>query len=235
MSHDLLKLHIQMNTPDVDAAESLWDDLECWCDERQFFLGGRAESALIYSPIDLVDPTEVQQLSDFLNARAEINVFWIKFVELENLHSMALKNAAIESFSLAQRFMAERMSDCADALAGLTYSTNNRWSASVSEDGKLLELKNIPSQLRVTVSHVNKIAMPVFDDYGGESFGLERLEELIPDWLGLGWHQQVAGGAMKAGKWDAIHEDWQVTLYAEPGSGLTHRSVMLRYMQVCAS
>lgn len=235
MSHDLLKLRIHMNTQDVDAAESLWDDLECWCDERKFFLGGRAESALIYSPIDLMDPAEVQQLSEFLNARADISVFWIKFVELENLHTLAFKNAAIESFSLAQRFLAEKMGDCADALAGLTYSTNKHWSASVSEEGTHLELRNAASQLWMTLSHVNGMAMPVFDDYGGESFGLERLEELIPDWLGLGWHQEVAGGAMKAGKWEAIHGDWQVSLYAEPGSGLTHRSVMLRYMQICAS
>jgi hypothetical protein len=235
MSHDLLKLHIQMNTQDIDAAESLWDHLVGWCDEHHFFLGGKAESALIYSPVQLIDPTQVQQLSDFLNARGDINVFWLKFVELESLYRLTLKTAAIEAFSQAQRFLAEQMGECADALAGLTFTLTNHWSASVSEKGKILVLRNTASQLRLTLSHVNGVAMPVFDEYGGESFGLERLEELIPDWLGLGWHQEVAGGAMKAGKWESIHGDWQVTLYAEPGSGLTHRSVMLRYMQVCAS
>ena len=58
------------------------------------------------------------------------------------------------------------------------------------------------------------------------------MEELIPDWLGLGWHQQVDRGAMKAGKWTAVSGDWQVSLYAEPGSDLSHRAVMLSYMQV---
>ena len=40
---------------------------------------------------------------------------------------------------------------------------------------------------------------------------------------------------MRAGKWEAVQGDWEVSLYAEPGSELTHRAVMLRYMQVCAS
>ena len=31
MSHDLLKLRIHMNTPDVQSAETLWDELVRWC------------------------------------------------------------------------------------------------------------------------------------------------------------------------------------------------------------
>ena len=234
MSHDLLKLRIHMNTPDGQSAETLWDELVRWCDARQLFIGGRAESALIYSPLMPMDAARSQQLRSFLNLKPEINVFRIEMVELQSLHRLSVKTAAIEAISQAQRFLAERMAECADSLARVTYSLNNHWSATVSKDKKILELRNTASRLRITLSHVNRISMPAFDQYSGESFGLQRLEELIPDWLGLGWHQQVARDAMRAGKWEAVQGDWEVSLYAEPGSELTHRAVMLRYMQVCA-
>lgn len=235
MSPDLLKLRIHLKTPNVTAAEALWDDLVRWCDARLFFIGGRAESALIYSPLLPMDAKNAKQLQIFLNKNPAIDVFRIEIVQLQSLHRLTVKTAAIEAISQGQRFLAERMAECADSLAGLTYSLNNRWSATVSKDDKLLELRNTASQLRMTLSDVNGISMPVFEQYGGESFGLQRMEELIPDWLGLGWHQLVDRGAMRAGNWVAVSGDWQVSLYAEPGSDLSHRAVMLRYMQVCAS
>jgi hypothetical protein len=235
MNQNLIKLRINLNTPDVSTSESLWDALVQWCDQRQLFIGGRTESALIYSPLMVIDAQQAQQLHSFLKPHTAINVYRIELVELQSLHRLTVKTAAIEAISQAQRYLAERMAECADSLAGLTYSLNNRWSATVSKNVKALELRNSASQLRIALSHVNRINMPVFDPYAGHSIGLHRIEELIPDWLGLGWHQQVDSGAMRAGKWEAVEGDWRVSLYAEPGSDLSHRAVMLRYMQVCAS
>lgn len=224
-----------MKNADVSATDALWEDLVRWCDGHQLFIGGRADSALIYSPLLPVDAKHSRQLWAFLNRNPHINVFRIEIVQLQSLHRLTVKTAAIEAISQAQRYLAERMAECADSLAGLTYILTNRWSATVTKDGKLLELRNPASQLRLTLSDVNGISMPILEQYGGASFGLQRMEELTPDWLGLGWHQEVDRGAMRAGKWVATTGDWQVSLYAEPGSGLSHRAVMLRYMQVCAS
>ena len=239
MNHDLLKLRVHLKTSDVRAAEALWDDLMRWCDARQLFMGGREDGALIYSPLLPIDARQSQQLQSYLKKHPAIDVFRIETVQLQSLHRLTVKSAAIEAISQAQRFLAERMAECADSLAGVTYSLSNRWSASVGKDEKVLELRNTASQLRITLADVNGISMPVFEPYGGQSFGLQRMEELIPNWLGLGWHQQEDWGDnrgdIKAGKWMAISGDWQVSLSAEPGSSLSHRAVMLRYMQVCAS
>ena len=172
MSPDLLKLRIHLKTPNVNSAEGLWDDLVSWCDARQLFIGGKAESALIYSPLLPMDAKQAQQLQIFLNKNPAIDVYRIEIVELQSLHRLTVKNAAIEAISQAQRFLAERMAECVDSLAGLTYSLNNRWSATVTKDDKLRELRNAASQLRVTLSDVNGISMPVFEQYGDESFGL---------------------------------------------------------------
>ena len=106
MSHDLLKLRIHMNTPDGQSAEVLWDELVRWCDARQLFIGGRAESALIYSPLIPIDAVGSQQLWSFLNLKPEINVFRIELVELQSLHRLSFKTAAIEAISQAQRLNA---------------------------------------------------------------------------------------------------------------------------------
>ena len=152
MSHDLLKLRIHMNTPDGQSAEVLWDELVRWCDARQLFIGGRAESALIYSPLIPIDAVRSQQLWSFLNLKPEINVFRIELVELQSLHRLSVKTAAIEAISQAQRFLAERMAECADSLAGVTYSLNNRWSATLSKDKKILSREAVFLSSRIFLS-----------------------------------------------------------------------------------
>jgi hypothetical protein len=89
--------------------ESLWDELVQRSDQRQLFIGGRTESALIYSPLLLADAKLTQQLHSFLKLNADIHVFRIELVELQSLHRLTVKTAAIEAISQAQRYLADRM------------------------------------------------------------------------------------------------------------------------------
>jgi len=235
VNHPVLTLHIQMTTHDAKAEESLRDSLVAWCDERQLFTGGRPEATLIYAPVLRITPKQIRQLRRLLDSCPDIHLYRLEFVEVNGLHSLALKAAAIEAFSQAQHQMATRMADCSEALAGLTHNLQNRWNASVTQDSKLLELRHAPAQIVVCLSHIDRISMPVFDSYADQSFSLWRMEELISNWLELHWDRVESQGDLSEGQWVAVRDDWRINLYAEPGTGLYHREVMLRYMQVCAS
>ena len=233
MRPTVLTLNIQMKTHDAQVEESLWDSLVLWCDARQLFLGGRPENAVIYAPILPISQTQIRQLSHLLNVSPDVDAHRLEFVDAYSLYHLALKAAAVEAFSQAQQFLAERLANGADALAGLTYTLNNRWSASVTRQGTQLELRNLPSQLRVSVSRFEGIPLPDFERYAGQSFSLQRMEDLIPNWLGLHWSQLEPRSDLQEGEWMATYQNWRVNLYADPSSGLDHREVMLRYLQVC--
>ena len=70
--------------------------------------------------------------------------------------------------------------------------------------------------------------------HAGQSFSLQRMEELIPNWLGVQWSQLEPLSDLQEGEWMATYQNWRVNLYADPSSGLDHREVMLRYVQVCS-
>ena len=235
MNHPVLTLHILMKTHDSKAEESLRDSLVAWCDERQLFAGGRLEATLIYAPVMRIGPKQIRQLRRLLDGCSDVQLYLLRFVDIHGLHSLALKVAAIEAFSQAQHVLAMRMVDCSNALAGLTYNLQNRWSATVSPGGKALELRHAPTQIRLSLSYTGRTSTPVLDTYAGQSFCIWRMEELIPNWLGLHWTQVENGGDLSEGEWVATRHDWRVNLFAEPGSGLYHHEVMLRYLQVCAS
>ena len=235
MNNPVLTLRIHLKNRDLKSEESLRDSLVAWCDERRLFTGGRPEATLIYAPVMRINSKQIVQLRRLLDSCPDIDFYRLEFADINDLHSLAFKSAAIEAFSQAQHQLATQMADCSDALVGLTYNLDNRWLALVTQQSKLLELIHKPAQIRVCLSHLDRIAMPLFDRYANQRFGLHVMEELIPNWLGLHWTQLSSRGDMSEGPWVAIRDDWRVTLYGEPGTGLDHREVMLRYMQVCVS
>jgi uncharacterized protein YceK len=232
MTSYVLQLNIRMMKHNHEAEALLWDTLVEWCHARQLFIGGLPESAVIYAALLPFTTLQRKQLERLLDQRQDIAAYRLEVAELRALYSLGLKAACMEAISQMQRFLAERMTECADSLAALAHTFGMRWKASVLDGGRCLDLQSIPTQLRISISRVDGTPAHELDRYVGRSIGLGEIEELIPGWLGLRWCELDSIGDLSQGEWVADSRGWRINLCGEPGSGLEHREVMLRYMGI---
>ncbi len=106
----------------------------------------------------------------------------------------------------------------------------------MGDAGQSLMLQSWPLQIWIAISRLDRQPAPEFNSFAQKTVELRHVEGLIEDWLGLHWNKVEFDGDLSVGQWVAERNGWRVNVYGEPGSQLTHREVMLRWMgAVCAA
>jgi hypothetical protein len=218
------------------ALEEFFDDLVKWCGERQLFIGGSLETMVIYAPLQPMTSQQQTQLRKRIGTQPGITSWKMEVVWLSSPTALRLKAACMEAFSQAQRYLADRMGESADALAELDPSFNRSWKATLGDAGASLELECWPREIRLSISRVDHTPAPEFSNFVGKTLELQDVEIFIGDWLELHWRQVVHDGDLSVGQWVAECQGWRIHVYGKPTAQLTHRQVMLRLMgAVCAA
>ena len=216
----------------------MFDTVVTWCDAQQFFIGGSLSNAVIYAPLKPLTTQKRHQLRQLILSQPGIAGCQMQLRLLSSLHSLTEKAACLEAFSQAQRFLAERMTDSADALAALVPPTPKSWRASVSRDGAMLVLQHWPLQIWVAISQQGAPlgSQPVseFTAFEKQTIALRDVKMFIPDWVDLQWRkvEQHPEADLSVGRWQAQSHGWQIWVTGNPSAQLTHREVMLRWMGV---
>lgn len=234
MNEQILWLNLRTASQSIVLREELWDDLLTWCLARSLFIGGSLDGAVVYVPGELMSRLLHRQLKAWLEKRADIHDFAMEVMNVSSLHSPMAKAAYIEAVSQAQESLAERMAGCALSLVALITPLDRRWLTSMSAGGTSLELRLPRSQIQMGISRLDRTPSPELDRLANQRLSLVELESLIPVVVALHWYQLEFGGDLSVGEWTAERRDWRINLYADPGSRLDHRDVMLRWMEwVC--
>jgi len=111
-----------------------------------------------------------------------------------------VKAACLEVFSQAQRYLADRIAECSDALAGLEPPAWRRWKAAVGEGGKFLELEGRYLNISIAGSRRDKKPTPQFQVLSGRYIELGDLKVLDFDWVGLAWARVMSDGDLSVGQ-----------------------------------
>lgn len=241
---EVLQIHAQLKKPTPEPAadpttlalEQFFDTLMKWCDERLLFMGGSLEVMVIYAPLRPMTTRQRRQLRQRIESQVGVTGCQMEVVDPLSIHSFRVKAACLEALSQAQRYLADRMADCADALAGLDPSASRSWSASVDRHGASLALENWSLQIWLSISRPDRAPVPEFNSFARKTIELRDVEAFIPDWLGLHWSRVEIDRDLSVGQWVAETHGWRVNVYGRPTAQLTHREVMLRWMgAVCAA
>ena len=235
MTEPILWLSLRPADQSPLSREELWGHLLSWCLARSLFIGGSLEGVVLYAPAAPVTRLQYRQLKAWLQGRKDVLGFEIKLREVSALHGQIAQAAYIEAVSQAQEFLAERMAQCALSLAGVSAPLDQRWSPSLSADGASLTLRLSRAQLQIGISRLDRAPAPELDRLSNRRLRLMDLESLIPTVIALHWRQLEGVSDLSVGEWVAEHHGWRINLCADPGSGLSHREVFLRWMEwICA-
>lgn len=216
--------------------DDVFDTVAAWCDEEQLFMGGSLADAVVYTPLKPISPRQMKQLRQLILSQPGVAGCQMKLRLLSYLQSSPEKAACLEAFSQAQRHLAEKLAECADALASLTPPGPKNWRASVIHVDAMLLLQHVPLQISLTLIRLNadqrEEPEEAFAKFDKKVVALTDLHTLIPDWLDLHWSKvpQHPEADLSIGRWQAQSNGLQIWLTGTPVAQLTHREVMLRWM-----
>ena len=238
-------LHIQLDLKPTKGREKpltdrqkdeVFDALAAWCDEEQLFIGGSLANAVVYAPLKSISDRQMKQLRQLILSQPGITGCQIKLRLLSYLQSSPEKAACLEVFCQAQRHLAEKLAECADALASLAPAGTRSWRASVTQSGAMLLLLHVPLQISIALVRLDdgqrEEPNPEFVKFDKKIVALSDLQSFIPDWLDLHWRKvpQHPEADLSIGRWQAQSHGWQIWVSGKPVAQLTHREVMLRWM-----
>ena len=155
---------------------------------------------------------------------------------LSYLQSSPEKAACLEAFCQAQRYLADKLAECADALASLAPVGPRNWRASVIHSGAMLLLHHVPLQISLALicpdADQREEPNPEFAQFNKKIVALSDLQSFIPDWLELHWSKvpQHPEANLSVGRWQAQSHGWQIWVTGAPVAQLSHREVMLRWV-----
>lgn len=237
-------LHIQLDLESPKGREKLltdqqkdevFDTVAAWCDEEQLFIGGSLANAVVYAPLKSISPRQMKQLRQLILSQRSVAGCQMKLKLLSYLQSSPEKAACLEAFCQAQRHLAEKLADTADALASLVPAGPTSWRASVTQSGAMLLLLHVPLQISLALIRLDteqrERPVPEFEKFDNNIVALSDLQSFIPDWLDLHWSKipQHPEADLSIGRWQAQSQGWQVWVTGAPVAQLTHREVMLRW------
>lgn len=216
--------------------DEVFDTVAAWCDEEQLFIGGSLVNAVVYAPLKPISPRQIKQLRKLILSQPSVVGCDMKLKLLSYLQSSPEKAACLEAFSQAQRYLAEKLADTADALARLVPVGPTSWRASVIQSGAMLLLLHVPLQISIALVRLDadrrEGPVPEFERFDKKIVALSDLQSFIPDWLDLHWTKipQHPEADLSIGRWQAQSHGWQIWVTGAPVAQLSHREVMLRWM-----
>ena len=238
-------LHIKLDLRPIQGSEKpltdqqkdeVFDTVAAWCDEEQLFIGGSLVNAVVYAPLKSVSPRQIKQLRKLILSQPGVAGCDMKLKLLSYLQSSPEKAAGLEAFCQAQRHMAEKLAETADALASLVPAGPISWRASVTQSGAMFLLLHVPLQISIALVRLDadrrEGPVPEFERLNKKTVALSDLQSFIPDWLDLHWTKlpQHPEADLSIGRWQAQSQGWQIWVTGAPVAQLTHREVMLRWM-----
>ena len=238
-------LHIQLDLKPTQGSEKLstdqqkdevFDTMAAWCDEEQLFIGGSLTNAVVYAPLKPISSRQMKQLRQLILSQPGVAGCDMKLKLLSYLQSSPEKAACLEALCQAQRHMAEKLAETADALARLVPAGPISWRASVTQSGAMLLLLHVPLQISIALVRLDadrrEGPVPEFERLNKKTVALSDLQSFIPDWLDLHWTKlpQHPEADLSIGRWQAQSQGWQIWVTGAPVAQLTHREVMLRWM-----
>ena len=240
---EVLHIRIELEPPNGrekvitdQQRDEMFDVVAAWCDEAQIFIGGSLANAVVYAPLKPISDRQMKQLRQLVLSQPGVAGCQMKLRLLSYLQSSPEKAACIEAFSQAQRYLAEKLAESADALARLVPAGPTSWRGSVNQSGAMLLLQHVPLQISLALIRLDadkrEAPHPEFDKFNKKIVALSDLQSLIPDWLDLHWTQvpQHPEANRSIVRWQAQGHGWQIWLTGAPVAQLTHREVMLRWM-----
>ena len=153
-------LHIQLDLEPPKGREKLltdqqkdevFDTVAAWCDEEQLFIGGSLVNAVVYAPLKPISSRQMKHLRKLILSQPGVAGCQMELRLLSYLQSSPEKAACLEAFSQAQRYLAEKLAECADALASLAPAGPRNWRASVIHSGAMLLLQHVPVQISLAL------------------------------------------------------------------------------------
>lgn len=216
--------------------DEVFDTVVAWCDEEQLFIGGSLVNAVVYAPLKPISPRQIKQLRKLILSQPNVAGCDIKLKLLSYLQSSPEKAACLEAFCQAQRHLAEKLAETADALARLVPAGPTCWRASVIQSGTMLLLLHAPLQISIALVRLDadrrEEPVPEFERFNKKIVALSDLQGFIPDWLDLHWSKvpQHPEADLSIGRWQAQSHGLQIWVTGAPVAQLTHREVMLRWM-----
>lgn len=240
-------LHIRLDLEPTQDPEKLltdqqeddvFDTVAAWCDEEQLFIGGSLANAVVYTPLKPISPHQIKQLHQLILTQPGVASCQMELRLLSYLQSSPEKAACLEAFSQAQRYWAEKLAECADALASLAPAGPRNWRASVIHSGAMLLLHHVPLNISLALIRLDddqrEEPNSEFAQFNKKIVALSDLQSFIPDWLDLHWTKvpQHPEADLSIGRWQAQSQGWQIFVSGAPVAQLTHREVMLRWMGV---
>lgn len=238
-------LHIRLDLEPTQDPEKLltdqqeddvFDTVAAWCDEEQLFIGGSLANAVVYTPLKPISPRQMKQLRQLILSQPGVAGCQMELRLLSYLQSSPEKAACLEAFSQAQRYLAEKLAECADALASLAPAGPRNWRTSVIHSGAMLLLQHVPLQISLALIRLNSDEReepdPAFAKFDKKIVTLSDLQTFIPDWLDLHWSKvpQHLDANLSIGRWQAQSHGWQIWVTGTPVAKLNHREVMLRWI-----
>lgn len=238
-------LHIKLDLRPTQGSEKpltdqqkdeVFDTVAAWCDEEQLFIGGSLVNAVVYAPLKSISPRQMKQLRQLILSQPSVAGCQMKLRLLSYLQSSPEKAACLEAFSQAQRYLAEKLAESADALARLVPAGPTIWRASVIQSGAMLLLQHVPLQISLALIRLDadqsEGPRPELAKFNKKIVALSDLQSMILDWLDLHWTKipQHPEADMSIGRWQAQSQGWQIWVTGAPVAQLTHREVMLRWM-----
>ncbi len=238
-------LHIRLdlepskhNTSALIAEEQgeVMDALAAWCDAEQLFMGGSVINAVVYSPLKPISPRQIQRLRRLILSQPGVTGCQMQLLLLFYLQSAPEKAACLEAFSQAQRYLAEKLAEGADALALLMPAGPRCWAASVTEGGAMLVLEHMRLQISLSIAALgtpdDEKRVAEFARFNKQIISLSDIQESIPDWLDMHWTKvpEHPEADLSVGRWQAESRGWRFWITGNPSAQLTHREVMLRWV-----
>jgi hypothetical protein len=240
---EVLHIRIELEVPNGQEKvvadqqkDEVFDTVAAWCDEEQLFIGGSLVNAVVYAPMKSISPQQIKQLRKLIRSQPGVTGCQMKLKLLSYLQSSPEKAACLEAFCQAQRHLAEKLADTADALARLVPAGPTSWRASVTQSGAMLLLLHVSLQISITLVRQDadrrEGAVPEFERFNKKIVALSDLQSFIPDWLDLHWSKvtQHPETDLSIGRWQAQGQGWQIWVTGAPVAQLTHREVMLRWL-----
>ena len=171
--------------------DDVFDAVATWCDEEQLFIGGSLANAVVYTPLKPISPQQIKKLRQLILCQPGVAGCQMELRLLSYLQSSPEKAACLEAFSQAQRHLAEKLAECADALASLAPAGPRSWRASVTQAGAMFLLQHVPLQISIALVRLDddqrEEPVPEFEKFDKKTVALSDLQSLIPDWLDLHW------------------------------------------------
>ena len=179
----------------------------------------------------------MKQLRKLILSQPGVADCQMKLRLLSYLQSSPEKAACLEAFSQAQRYLAEQLAEGADTLAGLVPADPKSWRVSVIHAGAMLLLQHVPLQISLALIWLNanqhEEPVPEYVRFNKKMVSLIDIQIFIPDWLELQWSKvaQHLEANLSIGPWQAQSHGWQISVTGTSVAQLTHREVMLRWLE----